>query len=145
MTGSKSWWERPSAEWLSVAGAVAIGPLFLLSINRLDLGNVLVIYFLFCMVVIGVPLLVAIGGRLRFAVWQLAVASLTVSGLAHHLLFGNHPAERARELARAIFISWLVASVLTAPLPIALLLEHFLAGNRRLKGNHGTSIARPGL
>jgi predicted membrane protein len=65
MTGSKSWWERPSAEWLSVGAAIATGPAFVLMTQELNFNGVLDACFGLFVWAVVVSVIIGVGGRFR--------------------------------------------------------------------------------
>jgi hypothetical protein len=113
-------------EWLSILGALAIGPLFVVFgyWQRLMFGVAAWFYFLTCALV--VPLLILAGGRLKFVVWQLAVLSLALSVIADDLRVGMRL--HVGETASTTFKFWAVGTLLSAPAPVYFIL--LLLGQR---------------
>jgi hypothetical protein len=112
-------------QWLSIAAGIAIGPLFLLLGYRTNLmyGAAAYVYLLVC--IAAIPPIVALGGRFRFLVWQLAAVSLALSIVVDDLRAEANPLAHLKEFAGVAFGFWLTATVLSSPLPISLLYERW--------------------
>ena len=111
-------WLRPS---LSIFGALALGPVFLLLgywQGNFVYGLAALAYFFVCAAI--VPLLVLYARRLRVLVWQLAVASLDLSVIADN--FRLH-AIRGREAVSIAYPFWVLGTLLSAPVPVYFLLK----------------------
>jgi hypothetical protein len=117
-------------EWISLVAAVAAGPAFLLVgyhvsglVFRAAAGAGLIVFILV------VPLLVALAGALRFIVWQVAIASMTVTVIADDLrLHAMHQSE----IAPTTFVFWAAGTLLSSPLPIYLFLKGLRGRERYL-------------
>src|SRR5579863_9275557 len=113
------------SEGLSVAAAVALGPIFLFLGYRANLmfAAGAIAYLALCVAV--VPLIVAFGGRFRFLVWQLAALSLALSVVIDDLSVEAVPSAHVKEFTGVAFGFWAIATVLSSPLPIFLLVQRW--------------------
>jgi hypothetical protein len=132
----KSWPKSPVVEWLSLAAAIAIGPVFMIGGYQMNLayGAGGAVYLLVCATVVLV--LVVFGGRFRFVIWQLAAVSLALSVFVDNLRLEADPFGHLKELTGIGFIFWLVTSVVSGPVPVAYFVHHLIS--RKKRANHAT-------
>lgn len=118
-------------EILALAIAIAIGPLFLIVGYSLHLvfGAGATSYLFVCAIV--VPLLTAAGGRLKSVVWQLAIFSIILAVIGDNLRLN---AIGGREILSVAFVSWVIGSVVSSPLPIYFILKPLPRRKRYLAG-----------
>lgn len=126
-TNSKNWADSWIVEGLSIAAAIALGPVFLFLGYRAHLmfAAGAIAYFALCVAV--VPLIVAFGGRFRFLVWQLAALSLALSVVIDDLSIEAVPSAHLKEFTGVAFGFWAIATVLSSPLPIFLFVQRWRA------------------
>jgi hypothetical protein len=124
-----------SRDLISLVAALAIGPLSLVgyAIPGLIFGAAAAFYFLYCAVV--PPLVILIADRLKFLVWQLAIASLTLTVVGDNLRQGRMP---GNDVARIMFVFWTSGTLLSSPVPIYFLLRPL---TWRQRGFSGAAIA----
>jgi len=118
-------------DWLSVAGAIAIGPAFQVTgyAGNFVFGAAAYFYFWVCACVI--PLLVWSALRLRIAVWQIAVLSMALSVVGDNLRLH---AIRGREMLQVGYGFWVLGTLLSSPFPLYLLLRPLPRGRKILAG-----------
>ncbi len=111
----------------AIAAAVVWGPLFYYLIGSLGLvfGGAGIASF-FCYAVI-VPLVMLIADRLKFFVWQLAVASFSVTVIVDNIRLG---AIYPSQIAGVLFGFWAIGTLLSSPLPIYFLLRPMASSQR---------------
>lgn len=119
-------------ELLSIAGAIAIGPLALTFgySQGFMFGVAAVFYFFVCATL--VPLLTYAAGRLKFFVWQLAVVSLTLSVIGDNLRLNSI---HGREVISVTYGFWVFGTLLSAPLPVYFILEPLSRRRRYIIGS----------
>jgi len=108
-------------EWITLAGAVAIGPAFLLigyRIPGLVFGATTIANALLCAVV--VPLLTVAAGRFKFLAWQTAVISITLAVVGDNVRLN---AIQRNEILSVAYVFWAAGTLLSSPFPIYLLLK----------------------
>lgn len=120
-------------ELLSLAGAIALGPLVLLCGYSAGFmfGVAAMFYFVVCALVI--PLLVLIGGRLKFIIWQTAILDLVCSIIIDDIRVGMRFG--ARELFSVPYEFWLFGTLLSAPLPVYFVLKPLPRRRRYIVGS----------
>jgi hypothetical protein len=130
---------RALLPWLSVAAAIAIGPIFVCVgyAMRLVYGLAALAYFFCCAAI--VPLITAIGGRIWFLSWQLAIVSLVAAVIEDNLRLN---AIHGREIVSVAYGFWAIGAVLSSPLPIFLLLHPLKPRQRYIVG---AGVAAVGL
>jgi hypothetical protein len=95
------------------------------------------IFFVICCAV-AVPLFVVGAGRLKYFVWQLGVASLTLS------VIGDNVRSRAilrSEIPRIAFVFWALGTLSSSPVPICFLLMPMTRRRRFLAGTVLAALA----
>jgi hypothetical protein len=136
IANQESWPKWPMVEWLSVATAVAIGPVFMVGGYQMNLayGAGGAVYLLVCATV--VPVLVVFGGRFRSVVRQLAAVSLALSVFVDNFRLEADPFGHLKELTGIGFLFWLMTSVVSGPVPLAYFVHHLTS--RKKGANHAT-------
>jgi hypothetical protein len=118
---------RRSREWLSLAGALALGPLFIVVGYSLGLVFAPASYYFFACCLLIVPLLTIAAGRYKFLAWQLAVLSLALAVAGDNLrLHAIHYIE----VPGLVYGFWAIGVLLSSPVPVYFLLRA-LKGRRR--------------
>lgn len=125
------WDKQRLRQWLSIAGAVALGPLFTLVGYALHLIFAPAAYFYLACCIFAVPLLMIAAGRYRFLVWQLAVLSLALAVLGDNLRLH---AIRYNQVPGLVFGFWAFGVLFSSPLPVYFLLRPLKGRRRYLAG-----------
>lgn len=114
-------------EWLSIIGALAVGPVALLFgySQRLMFGLAAAYIVLIWLAI--VPLLTYFGSRLKFFVWQLAVIDIALSVIGDDLR-GNMI--HGLEIVSVAYVFWGMGTLLSSPLPVFFILRS-VPGRRR--------------
>jgi len=114
-------------EWVSVAAASAIGPVFVIvgySTGLVfDAGAVALV--LLCVLI--VPVLTLAAGRLKFLAWQLAIVSIVLAAVGDNLRLN---AIHRSEVPSVAFGFWAGGTLLSSPLPIYFLLKQLRSRQR---------------
>jgi hypothetical protein len=102
-------------EWIALAAAVSLGPLFLLIGYQLGLvfGAAGAAYFLVC--ILFVPLFVIAAGRRKVLVWQVAILSLTLTNIADSIRLN---AIHKSEIYSEFYVFWALGTLLSLPVPV---------------------------
>lgn len=145
MSGAKSSWENRIVERLIVFLAIAMGPVFVIMVDELNLTDLLGACFGLIVWAVAVTVIIGLGGPFRYVVWQLAAVSLAIAVLVHYLPHDGNPIAHLGELATLVVIVWLVGSVVTAILPVTLFVESVRDRQKHLEVKTDISIVPPGL
>jgi hypothetical protein len=119
-------------------GAIAIGPMFLVAGYSLGLVFASAAIFYVICSVFAVPLFVVGSGRLRYLVWQLGVASLTLSVIGDDIR--SHAILRS-EIPRVAFVFWALGTLSSSPVPICFLLMPMTRRRRFVAGTVLAAVA----
>jgi len=116
-------------EWIGIAGAVIIGPIFVIMGNGLGLlfAVAAIAYCFVCLVFI--PILSLLAGRFIYVAWQLAVFSMALSVIVENVWIR---AMRPGEIPSVLFDFWAIGSIFSSPLPIFILAALWY---RKIKGD----------
>jgi hypothetical protein len=126
-------------DWIGLVAAIASGPIFVQIGHALGVvfGAAALLYFLWCAIVVPVPVLIA--SRLKFVVWQLGIASLIFAAINDDLQSGSF---RMREMRGFVFVSWAMGALLSSPVPVYFFLQPL---STRWRLVFGVAIAAVGL
>lgn len=116
---------------IAIASAIVWAPLFYYLVGSLGLvfagaGLAAVLGY-----VVIVPLVILIADRLKFYVWQLAVASFSVTVIIDNLLAR---AIYPRQIATVLFGFWALGTLPSSPVPVYFLLRPMTPRRRYLYG-----------
>jgi hypothetical protein len=116
-------------EWVSVAAAGAIGPVFVIVGNSAGLvfRAGAVAFILICVFI--VPVLTLAADRLKFLAWQLAIVSIVLAVVGDNIRLN---AIHRSQIPTVAFVFWAGGTLLSSPLPIYLLLKPLSSRRRNI-------------
>jgi hypothetical protein len=114
-------------DWVCLIAAIGIGPVCLGIGNRIPglifgaAAGYVFLYYLFV-----IPVLTALGGRLKFIIWQVAVFSVLLSVIAEDLPM------HASEISSVAFVFWTSGTLLSLPVPAYFFLKPMTMLGRKI-------------